>query len=61
MTKERILIESFDQLEDEARLLPDLQRDVVIRPANTIEQHFFDVADKHGIDPFADDYFDQDY
>lgn len=54
-------VTTFDELEDEARLLPDLTRELVISPRNALEQHFFNVADKHGIDPFADDYFDQDY
>lgn len=52
----RKIIKDFDEFIEECKMLPDLNRERVIKPSNSLEAHFLNVADKHGI---IDHYYNQ--
>ena len=56
------VVEDFDSFVREAGMSPDLNRRTVFAISNPLEQHFMNVADKHGIldailDGHEDDYY----
>jgi hypothetical protein len=48
MKPKNITINTFDDYLEEARMLPDLNRKLNLN-LSPLEEHFFDVADKHNI------------
>lgn len=61
MKPKNITINTFDDYVKEAGMLPDLNRKLNFN-LSPLEEHFFDVADKHGIfDHMEDDEFYDEY
>ena len=45
----RNVIRNFDDFMEEAKMLPDFNDPPVFAISNPLEQHFMNVADKHGV------------
>lgn len=60
MKQNIITINTFNDFVEESKKLPDLNRKLNFN-LSPLDQHFFDVADKHGvIDQMLDDEYDMD-